>query len=79
MNHFCVYSRCVDEKDKREKDLQDLMREERARGRRHVDTDAIAKQKRIEKAIVELAKEIDDEQIFQGGTYFFTETRDRPV
>ena len=60
-----MYSRLVDEKHKGEKDVQDVIREERARGKKHIDTDEIAKQKRIEKAIIEFATEIDDEDVFR--------------
>ena len=52
-------------KHKDEKDIQDVMREERARGKKHIDTEEIAKQKRIEKAIIEFAAEIDDEDVFR--------------
>jgi hypothetical protein len=55
----------VDEKHKREKEIQDLIREERARGKKHIDTHELAKQKRIEKGIIELATEIDDEEVFR--------------
>ncbi len=65
IDHLRVYSRFVDEKRKREKEIQDVMREERARGKKHLDTDEIAKQKRIETAIIEFATEIDDEEVFR--------------
>jgi len=55
----------ADEKHEHEKAIQDVMREERARGKKHVDTHEIAKRKRIEKTVIELAMEIDDEDVFR--------------
>jgi hypothetical protein len=53
-----------DPRSEQDKEIQDVMREERARGKKHLETNEIEKRRRIEKGIIELAQEIDDEEVF---------------
>ena len=52
-----------DEAGKR-KDLENVMREERARGKRRIDTAAEEEVRRLQRTILHIAKEIDDEEDF---------------
>ena len=48
----------------REKELRDVLRQERARGKRHVDPEAEEERRKIKKQVSELLIECDDEEIF---------------
>lgn len=54
-------------KDREDDDqkIHDVMREEQARGRRHLDTAELEKQRRLKKLFIDLARETDDEKEFR--------------
>jgi hypothetical protein len=52
------------EPNERDKDLKDVLRQERARGKRHVDPEAEEERRRIKKIVKDLLVECDDEQSF---------------
>ena len=52
------------EPSERDKDLEDVLRQERARGKKHVDPEAEEERRRIKKVVRELLRECDDEQSF---------------
>ena len=53
-----------DEASKKAREIAEVMREEKARGRRHMDTDAQEEQRQLRSDYLRLAKEIDDEEDF---------------
>ena len=52
------------EPSERDKDLKNVLRQEPARGKRHVDPEAEEERRRIKKIVRELLVECDDEQSF---------------
>ena len=48
----------------RDKQLRDVMRQERARGKKHVDPDAEEERRRIKRVVSELLIECDDAESF---------------
>ena len=48
--------------DGREKDIQDVIREERTRGRKHIDTEGAEKEQRLFQDVLRLFNEAQDEK-----------------
>ncbi len=53
-----------DEASKRSRDIDDVIREERARGKKHVDTEAEEERRQLRADYLRLAKEVDYEEDF---------------
>ena len=52
------------ESSKRSRDIDDVIREERSRGKKHIDTEAEEERRQLRADYLRLAKEVDHEEDF---------------